>query len=120
MNAKTALATAIFFGVGLAGCAADMKIVPAGPVPEARIAKSAPAAAPAAPAAIADATIIDNVKATLSSPALNAGHLKVTAKSGEVTLSGDVEDGQQLARIAMAVQKVPGVKAVIPDIMPKR
>lgn len=107
--------------LGLAGCAGDMKMTVAGPVPEARIATAAPAKAAPAPApAIPDATIADSVKAELAKPALNAGHVKVSVKSGEVTLAGDVADGQQLAKIAMAVQKLPGVKAVIPELNPKR
>lgn len=99
----------------LAGCAETKMPAPA---PVAAAAAKAPASV--APAQNPDAAIVDNVKATLASPALNAGHLKVSAKGGEVTLSGDVEDGQQLAKIAMAVQKLPGVKAVIPDLNPKK
>lgn len=109
------------FALGLVGCAGDMKVTVAGPVPEARIAAAAPAKAAPAPApAIPDTTIADSVKAELAKPTLAASHVKVAVKSGEVTLSGDVDDGQQLAKIAMAVQKLPGVKAVIPDLNPKR
>jgi osmotically-inducible protein OsmY len=103
----------------LVGCA-DTKMPPATAAAPAAVA-AAPAPAQAAPpAANTDAALVESVKATLASPTLNASHLKVSAKSGEITLSGDVQDGQQLAKIAMAVQKLPGVKAVIPDMNPKR
>lgn len=103
-----------FVAVALAAGCADMQMPAAAPV------QVAAAAAKAVPAVIPDATLVENVKATLASPALNASHLDVSAKSGEITLSGDVESGQQLAKIAIAVQKLPGVKAVIPDMTPKR
>jgi osmotically-inducible protein OsmY len=120
---KIAGAVGPMIALTLAGCATDMKVTTAGPVPEARIAAAPKAAAPAtAPAAppVADAAIADAVRAELAKPTLSASHLKVSVKSGEVTLAGDVDDGQQLAKIAMAVQKLPGVKAVIPDMNPKR
>jgi hypothetical protein len=121
MNVKKCVGMAApMIALTLAACGTDMKVTPAGPVPEARIAAPAKAATPAAPPQIADATIADTVKAELAKPALAASHLKVSVKSGEVTLAGDVNDGQQLAKIAMAVQKLPGVKAVIPDMVPKR
>jgi osmotically-inducible protein OsmY len=113
---KSIICTGLFASAFLVGCA-DTKAPPvttaAAPV------AAAPAAKPAQ-AAITDAALVDSVKTTLASPALNASHLNVSAKSGEITLSGDVQDGQQLAKIAMAVQKLPGVKAVIPDMTPKR
>jgi osmotically-inducible protein OsmY len=46
--------------------------------------------------------------------------LTVTSANSEITLKGDVETGRELARIAKAVQAVPGVRAVIPDINVKR
>lgn len=117
---KSFICIGIFSSALLVGCA-DTKAPPvttaAAPVAAAPVA----AAAPKPPqAAITDTALVDSVKATLASPALNASHLNVSAKSGEITLSGDVQDGQQLAKIAMAVQKLPGVKAVIPDMTPKR
>jgi osmotically-inducible protein OsmY len=114
---KSFVCIGLFASALLVGCA-DTKAPPvtaaAAPV------AAAPAAAKPPQAAITDAALVDSVKTTLASPALNASHLKVSAKSGEITLSGDVQDGQQLAKIAMAVQKIPGVKAVIPDMTPKR
>ena len=109
-----------FVAVALAAGCADMQMPAAAPVQVAAAAPVPAAAAKAVPAVIPDATLVENVKATLASPALNASHLDVSAKSGEITLSGDVESGQQLAKIAIAVQKLPGVKAVIPDMTPKR
>jgi osmotically-inducible protein OsmY len=106
---KSFICIGLFSSALLIGCA-DTKAPPVA---------AAPAAKPPQ-AAITDAALVDSVKTTLASPALNAGHLNVSAKSGEITLSGDVQDGQQLAKIAMAVQKIPGVKAVIPDMTPKR
>jgi osmotically-inducible protein OsmY len=121
MNVKTIVGIAgPMVALTLAGCASEMKVTTAGPVPEARIAAPAKAATPPAAPQIADATIADTVKAELAKPALAASHLKVSVKSGEVTLAGDVNDGQQLAKIAMAVQKLPGVKAVIPEMTPQR
>jgi osmotically-inducible protein OsmY len=119
---KSIICTGLFASALLVGCA-DTKAPPvaaaAAPVAAAAPAAAAPAAKPAQ-AAITDAALVDSVKTTLASPALNASHLNVSAKSGEITLSGDVQDGQQLAKIAMAVQKLPGVKAVIPDMTSKR
>jgi BON domain len=113
-NLKTLLAISTMIGAAsLTGCA-DMKVSPAAPVPDTKVASSG------ASAVNPDIALVENVKATLATPALKASHLKVSAKSGEVTLTGDVEDGQQLAKIAIAVQKIPGVKAVIPDMNPKR
>ena len=110
------ICTGLLASALLVGCA-DTKVPPVAvavaPAP------AAPAAKPPQ-AAITDAALVDSVKTTLASPALNASHLNVSAKGGEITLSGDVQDGQQLAKIAMAVQKLPGVKAVIPDMTPKR
>lgn len=118
---KSFICIGVFSSALLIGCA-DTKAPPvaaaAAPVAAAPVA-AAPAAKPPQ-AAITDAALVDSVKTTLASPALNASHLNVSAKSGEITLSGDVQDGQQLAKIAMAVQKLPGVKAVIPDMTPKR
>lgn len=117
---KSFVCTGLVASALLIGCA-DTKAPPvaAAAAPVAVAPTAAPAAKPPQ-AAITDAALIDSVKTTLASPALNASHLNVSAKSGEITLSGDVQDGQQLAKIAMAVQKLPGVKAVIPDMTPKR
>jgi hyperosmotically inducible periplasmic protein len=91
---------------------ADLKITPAGPVPDTKImAQSVAAAGPT------DAMLVDTVRAELSKHAsLKTGDLKILVKNGEVTLNGVVETGQQLAKIATIVQKVSGVKAVIPDV----
>jgi osmotically-inducible protein OsmY len=84
----------------LSACA-DMKMTPAGPVPEGRV-------------ATADGALADAVRWELSTMSIKG--ITVTTKDGEVTLKGDVATGQQLADIAMAVQKIAGVKAVIPDV----
>lgn len=121
---KTYICIGLLFSALLIGCA-DTKVptttTAATPVTTAAAQAPKPPSPQAAPsAANTDAALVDSVKATLASPALNASHLKVSAKGGEITLSGDVQDGQQLAKIAMAVQKLPGVKAVIPDMTPQR
>lgn len=88
----------------LVGCA-DMKITQSGPVPDTRIQNP-------------ETALAERVRDQLAS--MNQRQIKVSVKGTEVTLSGDVEDGQQLAKIAMAVQKLPTVTAVIPDLNPKK
>ena len=71
-------------------------------------------------AAPGDEAVVSAVKSTLAArPDLKAGALKITSKNGEVTLAGDVEDGQALYNISLAVQKVDGVKVVINEMSPK-
>jgi osmotically-inducible protein OsmY len=108
MKTTTLIACAsAVFAISLAGCA-DMKITPAGPVPDTRIQNP-------------DATLATLVREELAArSSLNAKHLKVAVSRGEVTLSGDVDDGQHLVRIAKFVQSLPGVTAVIPDLNPKQ
>jgi osmotically-inducible protein OsmY len=101
---KLFASAAIALSVTLVGCA-DMKITQSGPVPDTRIQNP-------------ETALADRVRDQLAS--LKASHVKVAVKGSEVTLSGDVEDGQQLAKIAMAVQKISGVTAVIPDLNPKK
>ncbi len=101
MNTKTILVYGVLMAsVFFAGCA-DMKITPAGPVPDTRIQN-------------ADTAFADRIKDQLA--ALKAPHVKAAIKGSEVTLTGEVDNGQQLAKIAMAIQKIPGVTAVIPDV----
>jgi osmotically-inducible protein OsmY len=94
---------ALALSVSLVGCA-DMKMMPAGPVPDTRIQNP-------------ETALADRVRDQLAG--MKAGHLKVGVKGSEVTLTGDVENGQQLAKIAIAVQNISGVTAVIPDLNPK-
>lgn len=58
-------------------------------------------------------TAIDNV------PALKAFTLKIVAKDGNVTIDGAVDEGLQMAEVGMITEKVPGVKFVFNNIMPK-
>jgi hypothetical protein len=102
MNAKklSTLAIAAVIAVNLAACA-DMKITPSGPVPEGRV-------------ATADGSLLDAVRWELSMMGVKG--ITATVANSEVTLKGDVSSGQELVRIATAVQGVPGVRAVIPDV----
>jgi osmotically-inducible protein OsmY len=87
----------------ISGCA-DMKVTPAGPVPDTRIATP-------------DGALADAVRWQLANqPSLGGQKLSVSAKDGEVTLKGDLDNGDQLVRIATLVQSLPGVRAVIPDV----
>lgn len=104
---KLVAAIGAALAVTLVGCA-DMKITPAGPVPDTRIQNP-------------DSNLATLVRDELAArSSLNAKHLKVSVSRGEVTLTGDVDDGQHLVRIAKFVQELPGVTAVIPDLNPKR
>lgn len=78
------------------------------------------ALAQTAAAAVNDEALVGAVKAALADkPELKANDLKITSKNGEVTLAGPVEDGRTLYNIGLTVQKVPGVKYVINEMMPK-
>ena len=67
-----------------------------------------------------DEALVTAVRASLAShPELKADKLDVTSKNAEVTLAGPVEDGATLYKIGLEVQKVPGVKYVINEMMPK-
>jgi osmotically-inducible protein OsmY len=102
-NLKLSAIAAALLAITAVGCA-DMKITPAGPVPETRIQNP-------------DNVLAERVRDELRmKPRLEATQLKVAARNGEVTLSGDVKTGRQLADIAKFVQALPGVTAVIPDI----
>lgn len=76
------------------------------------------------PAALAqsagDEALVASAKAALEArPELDASQLTISSKNAEVTLAGPVEDGAALYQIGLAVQKVPGVKYVINDMMPR-
>lgn len=78
------------------------------------------AQAQTAAAATSDEALVSSVKAALAAhPEFKADDLKITSKNAEVTLSGLVEDGPTLYKIALEVQKVPGVKYVMNDMTPK-
>lgn len=118
-NRITTYTLAMFAAATLTACA-DMKMTPVSPVPAAVIASvAAPAAAPS-PAAV-DAALADTVRAMLKGNAtLGGSNLTVAVAKNQVTLTGDVETGQQLVAVAKAVQSVKGVTAVIPNINVKR
>ncbi|MBL8515682.1 MAG: BON domain-containing protein [Betaproteobacteria bacterium] len=98
--------------LAVAGCA-DMKVTP-NPMVRDTIVNNPPAPNP-------DVELVAAVKSELArQPQLKAGHLDISAKGGEVTVKGDVEDGMQLYQIGLAVQKVKGVRAVINGMNPKR
>ncbi|MFY8063814.1 MAG: BON domain-containing protein [Usitatibacteraceae bacterium] len=101
---KTKFVLAIAAALTLSACA-DMKATPAPIVADGRI-------------ATADGMLADAVRFELN--AMGVRGLTVTSANSEITLKGDVETGRDLARIAKAVQAVPGVRAVIPDINVKR
>jgi osmotically-inducible protein OsmY len=68
-----------------------------------------------------DAAIVSAVKSALAAkPELKADKLKISSKKGEVSIDGDVEDGQQLFKIAQTAETVAGVKAVINGMQPKK
>ncbi len=100
----TKLVLAIAAALALSACA-DMKVTPAPIVADGRI-------------ATADGMLADAVRFELN--AMGVRGLTVTSANSEITLKGDVESGAELARIAKAVQDVPGVRAVIPDVNVKR
>ena len=85
-----------------------------------RRAFTASAQAQTADAATSDEALVSSVKTALAAhPEFKADGLKITSKNAEVTLSGLVEDGPTLYKIALEVQKVPGVKYVMNDMTPK-
>ena len=102
MNTR-ALTLALAVAASLSACA-DMKVTQIGPVPEVKMAV----------APNPDTILADAVRAELAK--MHAKDVKVAVKGGEVTLTGSVKDGPQLVEIATAVQKMHGVKAVIPDV----
>ncbi|SCK21507.1 BON domain-containing protein [Vogesella sp. LIG4] len=68
-----------------------------------------------------DLKLASDVKAAIdSSDTLKAFNLKVSAKDGNVTIEGTVDQGLQMADVGMAAEKVPGVKFVFNNIMPKQ
>ena len=74
-----------------------------------------------ADAAPNDDAIVAAVKSALAAkPELKSDTLKITSKKGEVTIAGNVDDGKQLVNIAMTAEKVPGVKAVLNEMYPKK
>lgn len=70
----------------------------------------------------ADAELAAKVKTAIETtdPALKAFNLKVTSKNNEVTIEGNVDEGQQMAEVGMIAEKVQGVKYVINNIYPKQ
>lgn len=96
--------TTVAAALTLSACA-DMKVTPAPIVADGRI-------------ATVDSMLADAVRFELNGMGVRG--LTVTSANSEITLKGDVETGRELARIAKAVQAVPGVRAVIPDINVKR
>lgn len=68
-----------------------------------------------------DDSIVAAVKTALAAkPALKADSLKITSKKGEVTIAGPVDNGHRLYEIAETAQKVPGVKTVNNEMLPKK
>jgi osmotically-inducible protein OsmY len=103
MKKTLSFASAALVAATLSACA-DMKITPAGPVPDGRV-------------ATADSSLLDAVRWQLANtPSVNSKGVQVAAKDGEITLTGQVADGQTLAALATLVQGVPGVRAVIPNV----
>jgi osmotically-inducible protein OsmY len=51
-------------------------------------------------------------------PDLRDLDLQITANDGAVTIAGHPKDGDQLARIALIAQSVPGVKWVNNEMYP--
>ncbi len=100
----TKLLLAIAAALALSACA-DLKVTPAPVVADGRI-------------GTVDSMLADAVRFELN--AMGVRGLTVTSANSEITLKGDVESGRELARIAKAVQDVPGVRAVIPDVNVKR
>ncbi len=95
--------------LALSACA-DMKITPNPPVPDTRI---------ATPVVVnPDVELAAAVNAQLSSMGVRG--VTVSVAKGEVTLKGEVANGQELARVAKAVQGIKGVTAVFPDVNVKR
>ncbi len=95
--------------LALSACA-DMKITPNPPVPDTRI---------ATPVVVnPDVELANAVNAQLSS--MGARSVTATVAKGEVTLKGEVANGQELARVAKAVQGIKGVTAVFPDVNVKQ
>jgi len=88
----------------LAACA-NMKVTPVAVVPEGRV-------------LTADGQLLDAVRYEMNMAGVKG--VTATASSGEITLKGSVETGQDLVKVAKLVQRVPGVRAVIPDIDVKR
>ncbi len=106
---KISIAAAVIAATMLSACA-DMKITPNPVVPDTRI---------AAPVVVnPDVELAEAVRTQLRSMGIRG--LAVTVAKGEVTLKGDVENGQELARVAKGVQGVKGVTAVVPDVNVKR
>lgn len=67
-----------------------------------------------------DLELAGKVKAAIeSNKTLQSFNLKVSTKNGDVTIDGVVDEGQQMAEVGMLVEKVPGVKYVFNNIMPK-
>ena len=120
MKNRVAAYTLAIFAAGTFTACANMKITPVSPVPATVIASVATPAAAPNPAAV-DAALAETVRAMLkNNAALGGNSLTVAVSKNEVTLTGDVETGQQLVAVAKAVQSVKGVTAVIPNINVKR
>jgi len=95
---KTSIAAAVIAATMLSACA-DIKVTPNPMVPDTRI---------AAPVVVnPDVELAEAVRAQLASMGVRG--LTVTVAKGEVTLKGDVATGQELARVAKAIQGIKGV-----------
>ena len=68
-----------------------------------------------------DEAIVAAVKSALAAkPELKTEGLKITSKSGDVTIAGNVESGKQLYNIADTAQKVAGVKSIYNEMIPQK
>jgi hypothetical protein len=106
---KISIAAAVIAATVLSACA-DMKITPNPMVPDTRI---------ATPVVVnPDVALAEAVREQLRS--MGARGVTASVAKGEVTLKGEVETGQDLARVAKAVQGLKGVTAVFPDVNVKR
>lgn len=106
---KYSIAATVIAATMLSACA-DMKVTPNPTVQDTRV---------ATPVVVnPDVALAEAVRAQLSSMGVRG--VTATVAKGEVTLKGEVETGQELARVAKAVQGVKGVTAVVPDVNIKR
>jgi len=68
-----------------------------------------------------DLKLAGEVKTAIdANAALKAFNLKITAKDGNVTIDGAVDEGLQMAEVGSIAEKVAGVKFVFNNIMPKQ
>jgi osmotically-inducible protein OsmY len=109
MQKISSIAAAVIAATMLSACA-DIKVTPNPIVPDTRI---------AAPVVVnPDVELAEAVRAQLRTMGVRG--VTATVAKGEVTLKGEVETGQDLARVARAIQGIKGVTAVFPDVNVKR